>query len=117
MESVKVFIEYTSTALEVAGVGVIVVSALMVSVIVVSFLKRGAPEKEIYQACRGRLGRGILLGLEFLVAADIISTVAVQPTFANVGVLAAIIAIRTLLSLTLEVEMTGRWPWRRGAEE
>ena len=64
-----------------------------------------------YRACRRNLGRAILLGLEFLVAGDIINTVAVDPTFESVGVLAIIVAIRTFLSISLEVEIEGRWPW------
>lgn len=58
------------------------------------------------------LGRGILFGLEFLVAADIIHTVAVELTFTTVGGLAIIVLIRTFLSFTLEVELTGHWPWQ-----
>ena len=61
--------------------------------------------------------RAILLGLEFLVAGDIIRTVAISPTFASVGVLAIIVLIRTFLSATLTVEIEGRWPWQRGHEE
>ena len=68
-----------------------------------------------YTEYRQHLGRAILLGLEFLVAGDIINTVAVNPTFASVGVLAGIVAIRTFLSFSLEVEIDGRWPWRRAA--
>ena len=58
-------------------------------------------------------GRSILLGLEFLVAADIIRTVALQPSLQNVAVLGLIVLIRTFLSFSLEVEIDGRWPWRR----
>ncbi|MEU3652994.1 DUF1622 domain-containing protein [Streptomyces sp. NPDC032161] len=71
-----------------------------------------------YRLVRQRLGRTILLGLEFLVAGDIIRSVAVSPTFAGVGVLALIVLIRTFLSTALIVEIEGRWPWRshdRGA--
>jgi hypothetical protein len=64
----------------------------------------------IYEVYRRRLGRSILLGLEFLVAADIISTVAVDPTFESVGVLALIVLIRSFLSYSLELEITGRFP-------
>ena len=67
----------------------------------------------IFHQFRQRLGRGILLGLEFLVAADIIHTVAVELTLKTVGVLAIIVLIRTFLSFTLEVELTGRWPWQK----
>ena len=65
-----------------------------------------------YQAYRQGVGRAILLGLEFLVAGDIIRTVAVEPTFESLGVLAGLVAIRTFLSLSLEVEISGRWPWQ-----
>jgi uncharacterized membrane protein len=69
--------------------------------------------EKAYEGFRADLGRGILLGLEFLVAADIIGTVAVTPTFESLGVLAAIVLIRTFLSFSLEVEIEGRWPWQR----
>ena len=66
-----------------------------------------------YRIIRTVFGRSILLGLEFLVAADIIRTVAVQPSLENVTVLGLIVLIRTFLSFSLEVEIDGRWPWRR----
>jgi uncharacterized membrane protein len=66
-----------------------------------------------YKEYRQHLGRAILLGLEFLVAGDIINTVAVDPTFRSVGMLAGIVVIRTFLSFSLEVEIEGRWPWAR----
>jgi uncharacterized membrane protein len=72
---------------------------------------------DVYQLLRGQLGRSILLGLEFLVAADIIRTVAVTPTTESVLVLAGIVAIRTFLSFSLELEITGRWPWQKGAQK
>ncbi|UCE84842.1 MAG: DUF1622 domain-containing protein [Deltaproteobacteria bacterium] len=68
-----------------------------------------------YQGYRSNLGRAILLGLEFLVAADIVGTVVVDPTFENLGVLALIVAIRTALSFALEVEINGHWPWQQAA--
>lgn len=64
---------------------------------------------------RSRLGRSILLGLEFLVAGDIINTVALEPNLENAAVLAAVVAIRTFLSWSLEVEIEGTWPWQRNA--
>ena len=63
---------------------------------------------------RSGLGRSILLGLEFLVAADIINTVAVEPTIESLFVLAGIVLIRTFLSFSLQVEIDGRWPWQKG---
>ncbi len=68
--------------------------------------------KDPYRTFRRDLGRGILLGLEFLVAADIIRTVAVTPTLNGVLVLALIVLIRTFLSMALEVELEGRLPWK-----
>ena len=72
-----------------------------------------AHEPAVYFRFRQDVGRGILLGLELLVAADIIRTVAISPTLESVAVLAGIVAVRTLLSFVLEVELTGRWPWQR----
>ena len=67
---------------------------------------------DTYRRFRQQLGRSILLGLELLVAADIIRTVAVTPTLSSVAVLALIVAIRTFLSFSLELEISGRWPWQ-----
>jgi uncharacterized membrane protein len=75
-----------------------------------------AKDGDSYDVFRRRLGRSILLGLEFLVAADIIRTVAVTPTGESVAVLAGIVAIRTFLSFSLQVEMTGAWPWQQRAQ-
>jgi uncharacterized membrane protein len=77
---------------------------------------RNAKAPDAYGRLRATLGRAILLGLELLVAADIIDTVAIEPSLESVAVLAGIILIRTFLSLSLEVEIEGRWPWRRGKE-
>jgi uncharacterized membrane protein len=74
---------------------------------------RGGQGADAYRVVRTVFGRSILLGLEFLVAADIIRTVAVQPSLQNVLVLGLIVLIRTFLSFSLEVEIDGRWPWRR----
>lgn len=98
--------------IETAGIGIIVVGALLASAV---FLREWFGEDEflaVYRRYRERLGQAILLGLEFLVAADIIGTVAVDPTFRNVGILGAIVGIRTFLSFALEVEIQGRWPWQ-----
>jgi uncharacterized membrane protein len=101
-----------SRAVNAAGVVIIVAGAVAATVVAVAALLR-RQTGTIYEVYRRRLGRSILLGLEFLVAADIISTVAVDPTFESVGVLALIVLIRTFLSFTLELEITGRWPWQK----
>ena len=69
-----------------------------------------------YRSFRQGLGRAILLGLEFLIAGDIIRTVVVAPTLENVLILALIVVIRTFLSMALQLEVEGRWPWQRGEE-
>lgn len=78
---------------------------------------RNASETEAYYHFRRRLGRAILLGLELLVAADIVGTVAVEPTLENVLVLALIVLIRTFLSVSLTLEIEGRWPWQGGGKQ
>jgi uncharacterized membrane protein len=78
-------------------------------------LTGGQGGEDAYRVVRTVFGRSILLGLEFLVAADIIRTVAVQPSLQNVAVLGLIVLIRTFLSFSLEVEIDGRWPWQHAA--
>jgi uncharacterized membrane protein len=87
--------------------GLVVASAM--------FLSRALRSEQfdpVYRSYRQNLGRAILLGLEFLVAADIIRTVAVDPSFQSAGVLALIVLIRTFLSFALQLEIDGRWPWQ-----
>lgn len=96
----------------VLGVGVIVLGLVIAGTLLVRDLTAGKPSEEIYQACRLRVGRGLVLGLEVLVAADIVETVAIEPTFTSVGVLALIVAVRTFLGWSLTVELEGRWPWQ-----
>lgn len=106
-------VETVGLAVDAAGVGVIVVAIGLAGVAFSRSLNSGAPFDAAYRGLRQSIGRGILLGLELLVAGDIIRTVAVAPDFAGVGVLALIVAIRTFLSFSLEVELTGRWPWNQ----
>jgi uncharacterized membrane protein len=94
----------------VAGVATIVIGSM--AAIAMSVLGAGPGDTDRYRTLRQRLGRAILLGLELLVAADIIRTVAVTPTFTSAGVLGIIVIIRTFPSFSLEVELEGRWPWR-----
>jgi uncharacterized membrane protein len=97
---------------DAAGVVAIVVGALYATGLYATRWQRKPPEAQ-YRAYRQTVGRAILLGLEFLLAGDIIRTVAVDPTFRSVGVLAIIVLIRTFLSLELELEIDGRFPWQR----
>ena len=73
----------------------------------------GSPADDRIAIFRKSLGRSILIGLELLVAGDIIRTISVAPSIESLIVLAGIVLIRTFLSLSLEVEIEGRWPWRR----
>jgi uncharacterized membrane protein len=105
--------QQVSTMIEAAGVMVIVVAAVVATLI---FLYGGLTSGEwprALQRYRPNLGRGILLGLELLVAADIIGTVAITPSLESLSVLGLIVLIRTFLSFSLEIEIEGRWPWRR----
>jgi uncharacterized membrane protein len=98
---------------QLAGVLVLSVGAFIATVWFVVAAIRRVRAPRPYEGLRKGLGRAILVGLEFLVAADIIRSVAIDPTFQSVGVLALIVLIRTFLSWSLEVEIIGAWPWRR----
>ncbi len=103
---------------EAAGVGALVIgSGIALGSFALAFLgpHRAPPPRmpHAYGGLRRGLGRAILLGLELLVIADIIRSIAIAPTLQSVGVLGLIVLIRTFLSWAFEVELTGRWPWRR----
>ena len=103
-------VELVAKAIDVVGVAVVAGGGVLATTIVA---RSGVDWDQRFRNYRRGVGRSILLGLEFLVAADIIRTVAVSPTFHGVGVLAIIVLIRTFLSFTLELEIEGRWPWQR----
>lgn len=109
-------IETVGKTADAAGVAVIVVGVLVAVVMSARALRTEGAE-EAYRLLRRRVSRAILLGLEVLVAADIIRTVAISPTLESAGVLAIIVAIRTALSFSLEVELEGRWPWQPPRDE
>ena len=97
--------------IDILGVAAIVIGVLYAMAdAAVRRMRRTGP---VYARFRRVLGRAILIGLELLVAADIIRTVAVTPTLESVAVLALIVLIRTFLSWSLEVEINGRWPWQK----
>ncbi|MDQ3030719.1 MAG: DUF1622 domain-containing protein [Actinomycetota bacterium] len=105
-------VEIVGKAVDGIGVAVIVFGALGATIVAANHLRHGT--RPVYRIYRQHLGRSILLGLEFLVAGDIIRTVAITPTLSTVAVLAAIVLIRTFLSFSLEMEITGHWPWQSG---
>ena len=114
-------IETVGRYMDFAGVAVMVIGAVVsIPLALRGFQPRhlpaGSEPLSAYRSYRQLLGRSILLGLELLVAADIIRTVAVTPTYDSVGVLAIIVLIRTFLSFSLELEITGRWPWQKEPE-
>jgi uncharacterized membrane protein len=101
-----------SKVVEAFGVVIMVAGGLGAFVWFAVQVQRHTPQS--YQRLREHLGRVILLGLEVLIVGDIIRTIVVTPTLENVGVLAIIVLIRIVLSFSLEVEIDGVWPWRRG---
>jgi uncharacterized membrane protein len=116
MTDIHALLEPVARLLEVAGVAAILVATLIATGRFVAALRR-REGKRAYERYRADLGRGILLGLEFLVGSDIIATVTAPLTWQSVGLLGAIVLIRTLLSFSLETEIEGVAPWRRRAAE
>ncbi len=101
----------TGIALDTAGVLIVVVGVVLS---LARFLRpRSTSFDQRYRRLREDVGRAILLGLEFLIAGDIISSVVVDPTVVNIATLGLIVLIRTFLSMTLQLEVEGRWPWQR----
>lgn len=107
-------LHWISLVIEAVGVLTIVVGAIVATAQLFAQRRRGGGA--LYHEYRTRLARGILLGLEFLVAADIIGTVAVKLSLESLSVLGLIVLIRTFLSFSLEVEIEGRWPWQKAGK-
>lgn len=105
-------IEWSGKAIDGLGVAVIVVGTAVVLVSYLLRLRKPHDRATAYQTAREGLARVILFGLELLIAGDIIRTVASSPTLLTVTVLAIIVLVRTLLSMTLTLEVEGRWPWQ-----
>lgn len=107
-------VRLVGSSLDVLAIAVIVGGTLaaLLNYAFQLLFRRGGDRLMAYQQGRQRLGRAILLGLEIFIAGDIIRTVAISPTFENVGVLGLIVLVRTFLSATLQVEIEGRWPWQ-----
>jgi uncharacterized membrane protein len=111
------WIEYAALVIEILAV-VIIVGAILYAM--GHYIVRAAihPEREeLYKQLKVRLGKALLLGLEVLVAADIVRTVALEATLQSVAVLGLLVLIRTFLSWALVVEIEGRWPWQPGSKE
>jgi uncharacterized membrane protein len=106
--AVSHWIRLVGTCIETFGVFIIVAGIIWSTFL---YVRRG--ENWQYDQYRIRIGRSLLLGLEVLVAADIVKTIAIELTFTGLGLLTGLVLVRTFLSWTLVLEIEGRWPWRR----
>lgn len=111
--AVRAAIEWAALGIEVLGALVIVVGVLRVAIArgTVRFVLR-LEDPAAFESYKHQIGRSLLLGLEFLVAGDVVRTVALDPTLASVAVLGLLVLVRTFLGWTLTVEIEGRWPWQ-----
>lgn len=111
MDDIKIYINYTARLIEATGV-IILLSGTFVAIFKYIFSAQGTRPRS-YKILRQELGKTILLGLEILVAGDIIATVVTEPTMDRVLSLGVIVLIRTFLSLSIQVEIEGRFPWQK----
>ena len=115
-EQAHAFVDLLAKLIELVGVAIIIVGIVLAAT---GFVRHGLRSRDwrlAYEQFRSNLGRGILLGLELLVGADIISTITAPLTFQSVALLGGIVIIRTFLSFSLETEIEGCWPWQRAAK-
>jgi uncharacterized membrane protein len=117
MDQADGLIEQLARLLEYLGVAIILGGVLLASFWCVRSGLGSGDWRRSYEQYRANLGRGILLGLELLVGADIIGTITAPLTFESVGLLAVIVLIRTFLSFSLETEIEGCWPWQRSRRD
>ncbi len=108
---------WVSLLFEMAGVLAIVIGFLAALFLAARVVWRTRDWTAAYEVIRSTFGRSVLLGLEILVAADLIRTIAVEPTLENLYVLGLLVLIRTFLSWSLDVEIEGRWPWQRAKSD
>ena len=115
MENVKFYVDYISNIVEMIGVLTIFIGAIYSLLVFLISVSKKKPNN--YANLRKQLGKSILLGLEILIAADIMATVVDDPTLRSVFILGLIVLIRTFLSLSLQVEVEGRFPWQKVAKK
>lgn len=108
--------EFAALGIELLAVTIILISTIVSTAIFLRGFIKGESRLAIYEAYKVQLGRGLLLGLELLVAADIVLTVVLKPTLANVAVLGILVLIRTFLSWSIVVEIEHRWPWQQASQ-
>lgn len=117
LEGMLYWVGYAATGIEVLAVAIIVVAILMAMVSYLLKIAARQTDRGTYNDYRHKVGRALILGLEILVAADIIRTVVLEPTLANVLVLGLLVLIRTFLSWALVLEIEERWPWQPRREK
>jgi uncharacterized membrane protein len=112
------YIEIGVTVVELIAVLIIVIAVVYSSLLYVSkIIKFRRRRTEDYNIFRVNLARALILGLEIMVAADIIQTVALDTSLESVAVLGLLVLIRTFLSWSLVVEIEGRWPWQKKPQD
>jgi uncharacterized membrane protein len=113
VEYIRAAIEWAALGIEILGAVVIVAGVLRIMVTrgAVRFLFK-LEERGAYHEYKRQMGRSLMLGLDFLVAGDVVKTVALEPTLVNLAGLGLLVVVRTFLSWTLVVEIEGRWPWQ-----
>ena len=112
VEGMLSWVQYAATGMELLAVAIIVLVILFATVSYVLRIMVRQADTTTYTDFRHRIGRALLLGLEILVAADIIRTIVLEPTLNNVVVLGLLVLIRTFLSWSLVLEIEERWPWQ-----
>jgi uncharacterized membrane protein len=117
LEGMLSWVEYAAMGVELLAVAIIVVAIFMATVSYLSKIAARQVDRGTYNDYRHKVGRALLLGLEILVAADIIRTVVLEPTLANVLILGLLVLIRTILSWALVLEIEERWPWQPRREK
>jgi uncharacterized membrane protein len=117
LEGMLYWVGYAATGIEVLAVAIIVIAILMATVSYLLKIAARQADRGTYNDYRHKVGRALLLGLEILVAADIIRTVVLEPTLVNVLVLGLLVLIRTFLSWALVLEIEERWPWQPRREK
>ncbi|MFA7115850.1 MAG: DUF1622 domain-containing protein [Bacteroidales bacterium] len=111
MENIKIYIDYVTSIIEAIGVLTIFIGLLYSLIVFIISLFKSTLNR--FGNLRQTLGKSILLGLEILIAADIITTVSTEPSLESVTVLGLIVLIRTFLSMSLQVELEGKFPWQK----
>jgi uncharacterized membrane protein len=114
VEHVRFWVEMAATGIEVLAVGIMVVFITFVTVR--WGLHMGQKEAKAYERYRVSVAKSLLIGLELLVAADVVRTVALDTSLTNVATLAALVLVRTFLGWTLTVEIESRWPWKKASD-